>query len=169
MKQHGEFWLWFSLCLLVLVCPAEMFGQSTGCSGREREAALRSDAQVYRDAMALSESLGKNGIQVNCVLGSTMEATFEGQIGAAAYRSNHGSFEVLFLPQAGSFDRLTIFEQRKGERYSYRFKGPPQPWPANLIDSAYRIYFIKNRNMLFVVDNDAGLAANLQKFVHSQH
>jgi hypothetical protein len=98
-----------------------------------------------------------------------MEATFEGQIGAAAYRSNQGSFEVLFLPQAGSFDRLTILEQRNGERYSYRFKGPPQPWPANLIDSAYRIYFIKNRNMLFVVDNDAGLAATLQKFAHSQH
>lgn len=169
MKQHREFWLWLSLGLLVLVCPAEVFGQISGCSGREREAALRSDAQVYRDAMALSESLGKNGILVHCVLGSTMEATFEGQTGAAAYRINHGSFEVLFLPQVGSFDRLTIFEQRNGDRYSYRFKGPPQPWPANLIDSAYRIYFIKNRNMLFVVDNDAGLAATLQKFVHSQH
>jgi hypothetical protein len=169
MKQHGEFWLWLSLGLLVLVCPAKVFGQSPGCSGREREAALRSDTQVYRDAMALSESLGKNGILVNCVMGSTMEATFEGQTGAAVYRSNHRSFEVLFLPQAESFDRLTIFEQRNGERYSYRFKGPPQPWPANLIDSAYRIHFIKNRNMLFVVDKDAGLAATLQEFVHSQH
>jgi hypothetical protein len=169
MKQHGEFWLWLSLGLLVLVCPAEVFGQSPGCSEREREAALRSDAEVYRDAIALSDSLGKNGILVNCVLGSTMEATFTGQTGAAAYRSNHGSFEVLFLRQAESFDRLTILEQRNGERYSYRFKGPPQPWPANLIDSAYRVYFIKNRNMLFVVDNDAGLAATLQKFVRSEH
>jgi len=169
MKQQGEFLLWLLLGFSVLVCPAEVLGQSPGCSGREREAALRSDAQVYRDAMALSESLGKNGILVNCVLGSTMEATFEGQTGAAAYRSKHGRFEVLFLPQAGSFDRLTIFEQRNGKRYSYRFKGPPQPWSANLIDSAYRIYFIKNRNMLFVVDNDAGLAATLQKFVYSQH
>jgi hypothetical protein len=169
MEQHGEFWLWLSLVLLVLVGPSEVFGQSPSCSGRERESALHSDAPVYRDAMALSESLAKNGILVNCVLGSTMEGTFKGQTGAALYRSSHGSFEVLFLPEAGSFDHLTIFERRNGDTYSYRFKGPPRPWPANLIESAYRIYFIKNRNVLFVVENDAGLAATLQKFVHTQH
>jgi hypothetical protein len=166
MKQHGEFWLWLGLVLMV--CPVGVFGQSTGCSGREQEAALNSDARVYAVATALSQSLGKSGILVNCMLSSTMEDTFEGQTGAAAYRTNHGSFEVLFLPQGKSFDRLTIFEQRNGNRYSYRFKGPPQPWPANLIDSAYRIYFIKNRNMMFVVDNDAELAEVLQKFVHPQ-
>lgn len=166
MKQHGRFWLWVGLALLV--CPARVFGQSTGCSGREQEAALHSDAHVYAVATALSQSLAKSGILVNCMLSSTMEDTFEGQTGAAAYRTNHGSFEALFLPQGKSFDRLTIVEQRNGDRYSYRFKGPPEPWPANLIESAYRIYFIKNRNVMFVVDNDAELAEVLHKFAHAQ-
>ena len=169
MTSRGEFWPWLSLGLLLLTGPAEAFGQSGGCSDREREATLPPAAPVYRDAMALSESLEKNGILVSCILSSTMEATFDGQAGAAAYHSNHGNFEVLFLPKKGSFDRLMIFEQRNGERYTYRFKGPPKPWPTDLIDSAYRIYFIKNRNMLFVVGDDAGLAARLQKLVPLQH
>ena len=98
-----------------------------------------------------------------------MEGTFEGQSGAAVYRTVHGSFEVLFLPQTGTFDHLKIIEQHNGDRYLYRFQGPPQPWPANLIDSAFRIYFVKDWNLLFVVDDDAELAARLQKVVRSQH
>ena len=166
MKQHGKFWL--SVGLLLLILPAEVFGQSPGCTAKELDAALPPDAQIYRDAMALSKVLSMNGVLVNCVMNSTMEGMFEGESGAATYRSGHGNFEVVFLYQPGAFDRLKILEQRKGERFSYRFKGPPQPWPANLIDSAHPIYFIKNRNMLFVVDKDAELAATLQKFVRSQ-
>lgn len=168
MKHHGKFWFALSLGLVLGTCPFEMFGQSTGCTGRERQAVLPAEARAFRDAMTLTENLGKNGIVVNCVMNSTMEATFEDQTGAAAYRSNHGSFEVVFLPQTETFDHLEIIEQRNGDRYSYRFKGPPQPWPANLIDSAHRVYFVKNRNTLFVVEDNAELAAMLQKFVRSQ-
>jgi len=168
MKQHGQFWLGLSLGLLLLVFPAQLSGQSPGCTAKELDAALPPEAQIYRDAMALSRVLSINGVLVNCVMNSTTEGMFEGESGAATYRSDHGNFEVVFLYQPGTFDRLKILEQRNGERFSYRFKGPPQPWPANLIDSAYRIYFIKNRNMLFVVDKDAELAATLQKFVRSQ-
>jgi hypothetical protein len=96
-----------------------------------------------------------------------MVGTFDGQTGAALFRSDRGSFEVLFLPQPQTFDHLKIIERHDGGRYSYRFKGPPQPWPANLIDSAFRIFFIKNRNMLLVVENDAALAATLQEVARS--
>jgi len=168
MRYNAKFRLALSLGLIAGICPTGLFGQSTGCKGREQEAALPIDAKVYRDAVTLAKKLSKNGIIVNCVMSSTMEATFEGQNGAAAYRSNHGSFEVLFLPVAETFDHLEIVEQRNADRYSYRFKGHPQPWPANLIDSAYRIYFIKNRNTLFVVDGDADLAAMLQRLARSQ-
>jgi len=167
MKKHGEFWLPLSLGLILGFSPAVLFGQITGCAGREREEALPTDAGVYRDAMTLADKLGKNGIEVECVMGSTMGGSFEGQNGAAVYRTNRGSLDVLFLTPPGTFDRLRILEQRNGERYSYRFKGPPQPWPSNLIDSAYRIYFIKDRNMLFVVD-DVELAAMIQKLVRSR-
>jgi hypothetical protein len=37
------------------------------------------------------------------------------------------------------------------------------------MDSSFRIYFVKDRNLLFVVDENAELAAILQKFVRSQH
>ncbi len=98
-----------------------------------------------------------------------MENTFEGQEGAAVYRTDHGSFEVCFLPESGTFERLKVTEERKGgQRYLYRFTGPPQPWPANLIDSAFPIYFVKDRNLLFVVESNKPLAQMLKKLVHSK-
>jgi hypothetical protein len=167
MNRQGEFWLGLPLGLLLLVCPCTIFSQNTGCTAEDVRATLPSDTAVYRDAIRLSEALRKKGILMKCILASTMEGTFEGQSGAALYRSDHGSFEVLFLPQSRTFDQLKIIEQHNGDRYSYRFKGPPQPWPANLIDSAFRIDFVKDRNLLFVVQNDAELSARLQEFAHS--
>ncbi len=105
---------------------------------------------------------------VKCILRSTMENTFDGQEGAAVYRTDHGSFEVCFLPENATFERLKVTEQRKsGERYLYTFKGPPQPWPANLIDSEFPIYFVKGRNLLFVVESNKPLAQMLEKLVRS--
>ena len=169
MKQHGECWLGLSLGLLLLACPPTLFSQNTDCTAHQLKAALPSNSPVYRDAVVLSETLRKNGILVECITGSPMEGTFEGQSGAAVYRTVHGSFEVLFLPQTRTFDHLKIIEQHNGDRYLYHFQGPPQPWPANLIDTAFRVYFVKDRNLLFVVDGNAELAARLQKVVSSQH
>ena len=168
MKQHGG-WLGLSLGLLLLACPPPLFSQNTDCTAHELKAALPSNTPVYRDAVVLSETLIKTGILVKCISRSPMEGTFEGQGGAAVYRTVHGRFQVLFLPQTRTFDRLKIIEQHNGDRYLYRFQGPPQPWPANLIDTAFRIYFVKDRNLLFVVDENAELAAILEKFVRSQH
>jgi hypothetical protein len=153
--------------VLVLVQVSFTSAQVTVCGQKELEAALPSNAQAYPEAIALSQTLSKHGILVKCVLLSKMENTFDGQDGAALYRTDNGDFEVLFLPQPKTFDRLNVIERQDGARYSYRFKGPPQPWPANLIDSSFRIYFIKNRNMLFVVENNKQLAAKLGKLVRS--
>jgi len=159
---------WLGFGLLLLACPAHIIGQSTECTARElEEAALPSNAPVHDDAITLANTLNKKGMLVKCILSSKMVGTFDGQTGAALFRSDRGSFEVLFLPQPQTFDRLKIIERHDGGRYSYRFKGPPQPWPANLIDSAFRIFFIKNRNMLLVVENDAALAATLQEVARS--
>ena len=74
-----------------------------------------------------------------------------------------------FFLKNDTFERLKVTEQRKGgERYLYRFKGPPQPWPANLIDSAFPIYFVKDRNLLFVVESNKPLAQMLEKLVRSK-
>jgi hypothetical protein len=168
MRQQRRFWLRLSIGLLLLASPLGVVGQTARCGPEDLKSSLPSNAQAYTDAIALSETLSKYGISVKCILMSKMDGTFDGQDGAALYRTDHGDFEVLFLPQPKTFDRLRVIERRDGERYSYRFKGPPQPWPANLIDSAFRIYFIKNGNRLFVVDQNKELAATLGKLVHSE-
>jgi hypothetical protein len=167
LRKQGGFWLAHSLGLILGICPVVLFGQIVGCTGREREEALPKDAKVYRDAMTLADKLDKNGVMVNCVMNSAMEGMFDGQSGAAVYRTSHGSFDVLLLAESKTFDSLKILEQRDGERYAYRFKGSPQPWPSNLIDSAYRIYFIKSGTILFVVD-DGELAAMIRKGLRPQ-
>jgi len=163
--------LWLGvLGLLLLFCPAQLFCQPADCTQKELEgAALPQDAPGHGDAIALAATLNKKGITVRCILGSTMEDTFDGQTGAAVFRTDRGSFEVLFLPPPQTFDHLRVIERRDGKRYLYRFKGPPQPWPANLIDSAFPIFFIKSRNMLFVVESDAALRATVEKFVRPEH
>jgi hypothetical protein len=175
MRQQRGFWLQLSIGLLLLSYPLSVVGQTARCGPEDLrcgpedlKASLPSNGQAYPEAIALSETLRKYGISVKCILMSKMDGTFDGQDGAALYRTDHGDFEVLFLPQPKTFDHLKVIELRKGKRYSYRFKGPPQPWPANLIDSAFRIYFIKNRNMLFVVEHNKELAAMLGKLVRSK-
>jgi hypothetical protein len=158
-----------ALGLLLLVFPRITLAQTEPCGPEELRAALPSDDPSYRAALSLSKTLTSYGIEVKCILPSTMENTFDGQEGAAVFRTDHGSFEVCFLPESGTFRRLKVTEQRKGgQRYLYRFKGPPQPWPANLIDSAFPIYFIKNRNLLFVVESNKTLAQMLGKLVLSK-
>jgi len=158
-----------SLALLLLAFPRNTLAQLSPCGPEELQAALPSDNPSYRDAVSLSKTLSRHGIGVKCILRSTMENTFDGQEGAAVYRTDHGSFEVCFLPENATFEQLTVTEQRKGgQRYLYRFKGPPEPWPANLIDSAFPIYFVKDRNLLFVVESNKPLAQMLEKFVRSK-
>lgn len=167
MSRQRGFWLRLSFGVLLFVYPWKMVGQTGPCSSDELKASLPSNNPAYPDAIVLSESLSKNGIAVKCMLGSTMDGTFEGQEGAAVYRTDHGDFEVVFLTRAKTFDQLKVIERQEGHRYSYSFKGPPEPWPANRIDSAFRIYFIKNQNMLFVSHNKQ-MAATLEKLVRAR-
>lgn len=153
-----------ALVLLLLAPPRNMLAEMTPCGPAELQSALPSDVPFYHDAISLSKTLRRNGIGVKCILRSTMENTFDGQVGAAVYRTDQGTFEVCFLPEDGTFEGLKVNEERKdSERYLYRFTGPPQPWPANLIDSAFPIYFVKDRNLLFVVDSNKPLAQKLEK------
>jgi hypothetical protein len=175
MRKHcriiwkSGFGIELSFALLLLAFPHNTLAERSPCGPKELQAALPSDYPSYRAAVSLSKTLSSHGIEVKCILRSTMENTFDGQEGAAVYRTDHGSFEVCFLPKNDTFQRLKVTEQRKGgERYLYRFKGPPQPWPANLIDSAFPIYFVKDHNLLFVVDSDKPLAQMLEKLVRSK-
>jgi hypothetical protein len=151
--------------IFLLAVLTDVVAQTTACTSEELKEQLQSDADVYHDAMTLAGTLRKHGISTKCVLGSTLEGSFVGQEGAATYRTDHGDFEVLFLAQPKTFDRLSVKEWRDGYGFSYSFNGPPKPWPANLIESSFPIYFIKDRNMLFVVQNNTKLATTLRTLV----
>jgi hypothetical protein len=132
---------------------------TTGCADVNWPALQPSDP-VYRDAVDFARALADNGFIVQCIAPSKMVGTFEGQTGAALYRTNRGDFDALFLPNLPNLDGLQIFERQEGGRYLYSFGGRPKPWPANLIDASRPVYFIKNLNRL-IVAHDKELAAHL--------
>ena len=90
-----------------------------------------------------------------------MGGTFEGQAGAALYKTDRGSFEALFLPNLRTFDGLQIVEREESGRHLYSFTGQPKPWPANLVDASRPLYFIKNLNRL-IVTQDKELSTQLR-------
>ncbi len=166
MRQIEGLWLSISFGLLLLASSGSIVSQNMPCGLEELKASLPATAEVYSDARALSETLDKHGILVKCVLSSKMTGTFEGQTGAALYRTNHGDFEAIFLPQSNTFDQLKVVERQNGHWHIYSFTGPPQPWPANRIESPRRMYFVKRQNILFVL-SDKQLAAKLGTLVRS--
>jgi len=79
-------------------------GNAQGCDPRElTEALLRPTDPAYAESIELTRELENRGYIVRCVLGSKMVSTFEGQLGAALYRTSRGDFEALFLPKPHTF------------------------------------------------------------------
>jgi hypothetical protein len=157
------FVVFVTLCVLPRTASA---GQSSQCSPRDMIAALKMDDPAFPDAMELAQTLRAHGLTVKCVLRSKMVNQFQGQKGAALYRTSFGDFEALFLAQPKVFDSLNVIERRDGVWYFYSFEDPPQPRPAMKIQSVDRNYFIKYRSMLFVL-RDERLAATLTEITRS--
>ena len=149
--------------LLIASMQSSLLAQSSDCTGKAAQAQLPSVDAVYVDAMELARYLIDHGFIVKCVQASTMQNLFEGQKGAALYRTDRGSFDVLFLPKAETFNAVEVVEQTQGTRYLYSFRGTPRS-PTRM-DSAKPNFFIKFGNVLFAVWGDAELAATLQDTV----
>jgi hypothetical protein len=79
-----------------------------------------------------------------------MAHLFQGQEGAAVFRTDQGSFEALFLPKPGNWDGLEVVQTEKNGRYLTSFKGQPAPWPANLMDGLQPQYFLKHANVMCI-------------------
>jgi hypothetical protein len=122
--------------------------------------ALQPSDPAYPDAVDFAQALSDNGFIVQCMAPSHSVGMFEGQVGAALYRTNRGDFDALFLPNGWNLDELQIIERQERGRYLYSFAGRPKPWPANLIDASRPVYFIKNINRL-IVAHDRELATDL--------
>lgn len=117
---------------------------------------------AYASALDFTQELTQHHFIVTCVAPSKMTDMFEGQEGAAIYRTNEGDFEALFLPKPQNFDKLQIVEQRQRGRYLYSFGGLPGPRQANLKWNSDRPeYLIKHVNQLIVV-RDKQLATRIE-------
>jgi hypothetical protein len=135
---------------------AQAGSQATGCSDADWPA-LQSSDPAYPEAMELARTLADGGFMISCIVPSKMIGMFDGQTGAALYRTDQGGFEALFLPKPQNFDRLQIVERQESGRYLYSFAGHPTPWPANLINGPRRVIFLKHANRL-IVAHDSELA-----------
>jgi hypothetical protein len=150
----------FLAVLVLLLTSSSLLAQSSDCTGNETQAQLPSIDPVYVDAMELARNLIDQGFIVKCVLGSQVQNLFEGQKGAAFYRTDQGSFDVVFLPKAESFDAVQVVEQRQGDLYFYSFRGIPHS-PGRM-EGSKKTYFIKSANLLFLLWSDSDLAGSIQ-------
>ncbi len=122
----------------------------------------KGDSPVYADAIELAHMLSERGIVVECIRRSKGENRFDGQKGAAWYKTDHGIFEVWFLPKTESFDDFEVIEEPEANgRYRYTFPGTPRIRGSE--DSSKQEFFIKDGNVLFKVWGDKQLAASLQQ------
>jgi hypothetical protein len=115
---------------------------------------------AYVDAVELARTLADHGFMVMCIAPSRWTGTFEGQKGAAVYRTDRGGFDALFLPKPQTFHRLQIVERQESGEYLYSFAGRPTPGRANLIEGPRPVFFIKHTNRL-IVAYDKELADHL--------
>ena len=122
------------------------------CNAVDQPSLAKSDA-AYPDAMDLARTLIRHSFIVTCVSPSQMTDTFEGQEGAAVYRTTEGDFDALFLPKPQNFNKLRVIERHDGQSYRYSFAGRPDPWPANLMESSFPLYFVKHGNELIIAQD----------------
>lgn len=151
---------------LCIVSPPAFTAQPTGCTSLDLKAALQPSDGGYADAAELKQLLRAHGVVVGCVLRSKMTGMFEGQEGAALYRTDQGDLEALFLPRPGSWDALEVVRREKNGWYLTSFKGRPNPWPANLIEGSQREYYVKHTNVLCVT-RDERLARKINRILSS--
>jgi len=153
MKVREVIVLAVSLAAITLVGPMRaQAGQATGCEDVNWPALQPSDP-AYREGMDFAHALATSGFIVQCVAPSKKGGTFEEQAGAALYRTDRGSFDVLFLSRPQNFDRLEIVERQENGEYLYSFAGRPTPWPANLIAGPRPTFFVKHTNRLIVASD----------------
>lgn len=158
MRSFGLFLL-FPVTFFLAARPAAAT-QGLECSAQDLQAKLQAEDPVFSDAMELAQTLRNHGFTVKCVLQSKMVGLFEGQKGAALYRTDRGDFEGLFLPKAETF-RVQPIEKRQDGRYIYSFAGSPHSTSGGW-DGIDPSYFIQHANLLCVT-SDKQLATGLDK------
>jgi hypothetical protein len=109
---------------------------------------------VYYEAMEFAGLLNDKGIIVNSVHQSKLNSFFQGVEKAAFFRTGKGVLEVIFFPDPGGAEKVTVTEHREAGRYLYSFQGQPNPRLGDGFDSARPMYFLMHRNWFIVLDSE---------------
>jgi len=149
--------------MLLLALPSFLIGQSEKCSDRDLLAVLQPANNGYSMAMDLAETLQAEGFIIKCMLRSKLEGEFEGQDGAALFRTDRGDFEAMFLPKQKTFENIIVLERQENGWYVYSFEGDPKPRSSGS-QGPRREYFVKHANLLLETW-DALLAEDLRRAV----
>jgi hypothetical protein len=138
------------LTLLVLFLLFVPLARAT-CSHEDAPYELKQSDPAYEQAMNLKRTFERQGIEVICVLPSKIQHIFEGQLGAAFYRTSVGIIDVMFMPESVDF-RVHVVETKKDGRYLYSFEGEPRA-NSGVWDSNRPCYFIQVHNAMFTTDD----------------
>jgi hypothetical protein len=139
------------LALLLFGFPSLALGQERSTRPEQadpcdRRALLPPTDPAYLEAMDLARTLKRHGLSVRCVMLSKEAQMFDGQLGAAFFRTASGDFDALFLPRSQTWDELKVVEQRDQGGYTrYHFGGAPKysgTWEGK------SVYFVRHRNQL---------------------
>jgi uncharacterized protein YkuJ len=136
------------LALLILVAPVAVHAT---CSQEDAPYELRQTDPAYEQAMNLKKNFERQGIEVICVLPSKLVNLFEGQLGAAFYRTSVGIVDVMFMPKSVDF-QVRVVETKEDGRYLYTFEGKPHA-NSPVWDSNRPSYFIQVHNVMFTTDD----------------
>ena len=86
-----------SACLFFVVSGSAVAQSRDPCTGEDSRRAWESRTDpIFSDAMELAGTLENHGFAVECVRSSKQADLFEGEKGAAWYKTQQGVFEVLF-------------------------------------------------------------------------
>ena len=122
------------------------------CSHEDAPFELKRMDPAYQEAMKLKEKLDRQGFEVTCVLPSKDIRIFEGQLGAAVYRTAFGNIDVMFMPQSTDF-WVRVVENKQNGRFLYTFNGNPHAL-IPVWDASRPFYFVQHRNYMFATADD---------------
>jgi hypothetical protein len=165
MRKHAVY-VATTFAVLCMLPKSVLARQSSSeCDARELQNPLKPIDPIYSEAMDLAKVLRGYGLTIKCVLPSKAGNAFEGQVGAALYRTDRGTLEALFLKKPASFTSVKPIEAQKNGFYLYSFEGGPPahggPWT-----SSKREYFVKHRSQMLITREEQ-LAVYLDKELNS--
>ena len=117
----------------------------------------------YADATNTAALIEGRGLHIKSIHKSKMEGFFRDVWKAAVYKTDKGIFQIIFFPEPKQAEKITVREVQEGKRFIYSFEGQPKPDPPrDVMNAAYKNFFIMKDNLFIVVAEDEKFYATLK-------